>query len=243
AAGVQATVVNIGTNGNNDFRLSLVDNKMEDATIQLSSLDGTSPTDTLLDPMTPGSPITYRINGKPPADSDPLSTDTSTITLAPGVSVALRGTGSTTITVAQNANSVQVALQSFVNAYNTVQAEVNTNRGQGKGALKGDSILSTLSEMMHQFTGYATGTDGISSLTALGVQFNQDGSLSFDSSIFSAATQGQMAQLASFLGSTDSGGFLKTANDVLTGLTDSSQGLFATTAATLKSEITHDNQT
>ncbi len=241
SADVHATVVNVGSQGSTDYRLSIQDGKMQSVSIQLTSLNGTSNED-LLSSLADGAFTTYRVNGKPAADSDPLSTNSSAITLAPGVSVTPAGVGTTTITVGQNASGVSVALQGFVTAYNTVKAEINTNRGQGTGALQGQSVLSSLSQVLNQITGYSTGTDGISSLTSLGLQFDQTGVLSFDSSTFASATQGQLTQLASFLGSTTTGGFLKTSNDALNGLTDSSSGVFQSSINNLKDSITRDNQ-
>jgi flagellar hook-associated protein 2 len=241
SAGVHATVVNVGSQGSTDYRLSIQDGKMQAVSIQLTSLNGTSNGD-LLSPLADGEATTYRVNGKPAADSDPLSTSSSVITLAPGVSVSPAGAGTTTITVGQNTNGVSVALQSFVNAYNTVKAEIDSNRGQGTGALQGQSVLASLSQVLNQITGYSTGMDGISSLTSLGLQFDQTGVLSFDSSAFASATQGQLTQLATFLGSSSAGGFLKTANDALTGLTDSISGLFQSSINDLKDSIARDNQ-
>ena len=136
SAGVQATVVNVGSQGSTDYRLSIQDGKMEAATIQLTSLNGTSNGD-LLSPLTDGQPTTYRVNGKPAADSDPLSTSGSVITLAPGVSVTPAGTGTTTITVGQNASGVSVALQSFVTAYNTAQSGNQYQSRPGHGSAAG----------------------------------------------------------------------------------------------------------
>ncbi|SPE43459.1 hypothetical protein SBA3_920004 [Candidatus Sulfopaludibacter sp. SbA3] len=242
SAGMQATVVNVGSQGTNDYRLSIRDSKMEPVTIQLTSANGNSPGTDLLSPLTTGAATTYRVNGKPVSTSDPLSTSTPAITLAPGVTVTLAGLGTTTITVAQNANAVSTALQSFVNAYNTAQTELDTNRGQGKGALQGDSLLASVASVMQQITGYSTGSSGISSLTALGLEFDQHGVLSLNSATFASATQDNLTQLANFLGSTTTGGFLKMANDALTGLSDPISGLFQSSINTVQDAITRDNQ-
>ncbi len=242
SAGVQATVVNVGSQGSTDYRLSIQDTSMEDVQIHLQAANGQSPGTSLLSPLNAGAPTTYRVNGKPAASSDPLSTSSSKITLAPGVSVNLTGAGTTTITVGQNADGVSSALQSLVSAYNTVHTEINTNRGQGTGALQGQSLLSSLTDVLQQITGYSTGSSGISSLTSLGLEFDQNGALSFDSNTFGTATDGQIAQLASFLGSTSTSGFLKMASDSLNGLTDPVSGIFATSTATLQDSVTRDNQ-
>lgn len=235
-SGVQATVVNVGGDGPADYRLSIQDGKMEDSAIQLAPAD--SPDQTMLGSLTTGAATAYQINGKD------LTTGSSAITLASGVSVKLVGTGTTTVTVAQNTNAVSSALANLATAYNAAQTEINSNRGSGAGALNGQSVLSSLSDVLHQISGYATGTDGISSMTALGLSFDKTTfALTFDASVFDDATQGQMAQLTSFLGSTSTGGFVKMANDALNGLTDSLSGLFATDTANLNNSITRDNQT
>jgi flagellar hook-associated protein 2 len=230
--GVKATVVNVGTDGTFDYRISLRDDKMEDVTIDLGGADNPS----MLTPQTSGAPTEYKINGKE------LTTGSSSITLAPGVTVSLAAAGSTTITVAQNTNAVAAALSNLVTAYNAAQTEINANRGAGTGGLQGQSILSSLSEVLHRISGYATGTDGISSLTALGVTFDKTTfALTFNSDDFAAATKGQIPALASFLGSSTTGGFLKTVNDALDGLTDPAQGLFQSSLANLKASIARDN--
>ena len=241
-ADVQATVVNVGSQDAPDYRLSIQDGKMEDVAVQLTTADGTAPGTDLLSPLTEGQTTTYRVNGKPPVGSDPLITDTPDITLAPGVKATLAGTGTASITVAQNADGVAGALQSFVQAYNTIHNEINNNRGQGTGALKGQSVLSSLSGVLQQITGYSTGNSGISSLTSLGLEFDQNGVLSFNSSTFASATRGQLTQLAGFLGSATGGGFLQAAGDALNGLTDPSSGVFASSTASLQDAITRDNQ-
>jgi flagellar hook-associated protein 2 len=243
SAGVQATVVNVGAQGTTDYRLSIQDNNMEDVTIQLTAANGSAENTKLLSPQTEGAATTYRVNGKPGAGSDPLSTSTPNITVAPGVTVTLAGVGTASITVGQNTNAVSSALSGFVTAYNKVQAEINTNRGQGTGALQGQSILSNVSTVLQQILDYSAGSGGISSLDALGVSFpDNTGVLSFDSSTFSSATQGQMTALSNFLGSTATGGFLQSANDALTGLTDPINGVFQSAINSTQASITSDNQ-
>jgi len=245
-ANVQATLVNLGSTSSPDYRLSLQGSQLGDLPIQLSAdvtaSDGSTSEQPLLTAGAVGAPAAYRINGQPDQSADPLTSNSPTITVSPGVSVTLLGTGTTTITIAQNTNAVSQALSKFVSAYNTVTTEINTNRGQGTGALQGQSILSTLSETLQRISGYSTGNSGISSLTSLGLSFDDKGVLSFDSSAFSTATTGNLAQLTSFLGSTGAGGFLKAANDALTGLTDPSTGVIQDGITSLQGQVTHDNQ-
>ena len=246
-ANVEATLVNLGTSSSPDYRISLQGTQLGDLPIQLSvdgtDSDGNQTQQPLLTTGATGALATYRIDGEPAQSDDPLTSSTPTITVAPGVSVTLVGTGTTTITVAQNTSAATKALSSFVTAYNAVTAEISTNRGSGTGALQGQSILSTLSETLRQISGYSTGTNGISSLTSLGLSFDDKGVLSFDSSAFATATSGNLAQLSSFLGSTSTGGFLKAANDALTGLTDPTTGVVQGAITSISNEVTNENQT
>src|SRR5579872_1111339 len=145
-AGVQATVVNLGSTASPSYQLSIQNDQLGQATIQLTPQDGTPPYVGLLAQQAPGASTTYRVDGNPAAADPPLSSNSNTITISPGVSVTMLNTGTSTISVSQNANAVSNALSSFVTAYNTVQTEIASNRGQGRGALQGQSVLMTLSD-------------------------------------------------------------------------------------------------
>lgn len=239
AAGIAATVVNVGTTAAPDYRLSLQNSKLANSAIQLTSVDGSHPGTALLEQQAPGAATTYRVNGKPTLT--PLSSDSPSITLAPGVKVTMLAAGSSTITISRNTSAVSTALSNLVTAYNAAQTEVNANRGQSKGALQGQSILMNLTSTLSQIANYSTGTSGISSLTSLGLSFDSNGVMSFDSTAFATATAGQVQQLSDFLGSTSTGGLLKMANDALTGATDSKTGLLQTGISALQDRITRDN--
>ncbi len=235
-------MVNIGSTATPNYQLSIQNGSLEAATVQLTAYDGSNPGETLLTAGAPGEAATYRVNGNPDSSSDPLSSNSPTITLAPGVAVTMLAEGTSTITVSQNTNSVSSALANFVSAYNAVQAEINKNRGQTQGPLEGQSILQSLTETLHQIANYSVGYDGISSLTALGLSFDAMGVMSFDSTAFGTATTGQIQQLSAFLGSTTTGGFLKTANDALTGITDSTSGIIQNGINSVQDQITNDNK-
>jgi flagellar hook-associated protein 2 len=237
-AGVAASVVNAGTSLAPDYRLSLQSTTAAGQAIQLSANDG-SQADEILLASSSGQPVTYRINGKP---DSPIVSDARSITISPGVSVGLLTTGKTDIGVSRNTSAISGALSALVSAYNAAQGEVNKNRGSGTGALQGQSLVSELSSALHSISQYSTGSSGISSLTSLGVKFDEKFALTFDSSVFQSATDGQIGQLTDFLGSSTSGGFLKAATDSLTTLTAKNDGVFASGIATLQDQIAHDNQ-
>jgi flagellar hook-associated protein 2 len=63
----------------------------------------------------------------------------------------------------------------------------------------------------------------------LGLAFDKDGHLEFDSSAFNAAASSSLSDVLGFLGGETSGGFLKSANAALSSITASTTGLLATT--------------
>jgi len=128
-----------------------------------------------------------------------------------------------------------------VSAFNSSVDELQKNRGQNGGALAGQSIVSSLSDSLRKLAGYtpAAGSPGIQSLADLGLTFDQTGHLQFDSSVFSAAAGTSLSSVMNFLGSESSGGFLKAAGDILTGITDSTTGLVASDISSTASSVTN----
>ena len=78
------------------------------------------------------------------------------------------------------------------------------------------------------------------SLTDLGVEFTQQGTLTFDSSKVNGMNPSQLKDALSFLGSASTGGFLQTASHELTGLVDPTNGLIASDINGLTRLIAND---
>ena len=233
-AGVQATVVDVGSPSAPDYRLSLQSDTLGPVTMQLN--DGTQ--NLLTASGSPGTLAQYSINGQS------VQSDSDTVTLAPGLTVQLTGTNSSpaTLTVAAQPSNVANALQSFVSAYNTAMTELAKNRGQGGGALAGDSIIYEITDSLQSLANYSTGAGGISSLSALGVTFDDTtGQLSFNIGTFDAATSGQSDALTQFLGSASGGGFLQTATNAMNGLLDPTNGVLPQDMNSMQSNITRTN--
>src|SRR5579871_907353 len=219
-APVQATVINVGGPSSPDYRLAIQATNIGSNAIQLT--DGSN--NALLTSLAGGSNATYTVNGQP---SGGISTNSQNVTIAPGLTVNLEKSGTATVTVAGSTGQISNALSSFVNAYNAAVDELNKNRGQNGGALAGDSIVQTANQALDAIGNYSTGANsGFSSLTSLGITFDQSGHLQFSPTQVSNLTQTQIGQLNSFLGSTTSGGFLQTAANTLTGLLDPTTGVF-----------------
>jgi len=233
SAGVQATIVNVGSSASPDYRLAVSSTSLGADTIQLS--DGTN---SLLDTLSTGTDAQYKVNG---STTDVQSTS-SQVTLSPGLTVNLLAQTSTpaTITVSSNYSSLQSALSSFVTDYNSAVDALQQNVGQGGGPLTGDSLIYTLTNVLDQIANYAGGSSGsIASLSNLGVSLQDTGQLSFDQSTFAAASP---SDIANFLGSIESStGFLDTASNELNSITDPTNGVFAAESSSIQSQITSDN--
>jgi len=230
---VQASIVNVGSTSSPDYRLAIQSSKLGADTIQLN--DGTQD---LLDTLATGAKATYKVNGMATA----IESDSRTITLAPGLTAQLLGQSAsgvaTTITVSRSTMAITNALASLVTAYNAGVDELDKHRGLAGGALTGQSIVSVLSDAMRNVAQYSGGSDTITSLTDLGLNFDDEGKLSLDTSAFSSATTGNIDDLLTFLGSSTESGFLKSATDTLNGLEDATDGILTTAISFMTAQIT-----
>lgn len=238
-ANVQATIVNIGSPSSPDYRLSLQGINLGDLPIQLTAVDGSNPGQVLMNSQTTGANAQYRVNGQPAVA---ISSDSRVVTISPGVIVTLVGQGTTEVRVTRNTNGVSSALTRFATAYNAAQGAIDRNRGEGVGALRGQSILQSLSSGLHRIAEYSGGQAGMASLNALGLTFDKNGVLSFDSVKFSSATSGKIPLLESFLGNATTGGFLKSVADTMSAITGSEAGLLTRVTKSLQAQITASNQ-
>ena len=230
--GVQATIVNVGTNTSPDYRLSLTSQNLGADTIQLN--DGTND---LLDTLSTGSDALYKVNGL----ATQLHSTSRDITLSPGLAVhlAAQTTSAATITVSTSFTGLQNAISNFVGTFNAAVTSVQKNEGQNGGALSGDSLVYTLVNALNGLAETNGGSGSVKSLADLGVTLQQNGQLQFDSSVFSAANTTDIQQ---FLGSTTTdSSFLKLANDSLNSLTDVTDGLIASAYNAFQTQITSKN--
>ncbi len=233
-ANVTATIVNLGPPTAPDYKLSLQSTKLGNIAIQLN--DGSQD---LLSTLSTGSEAQYQINGQP---STPISSDSSTVTIAPGLTVDLLQAGDSTVVVSQSSSAQSNALSSLVAAYNAAVDELSANRGQGGGALTGDPLIFTLSQSLRDLSGFTGGSGSVQNLTDLGLTFDKTGHLSFDQSVFESASSAHPNDVSAFLGSPSTGGFLKAATDTLNGLEDPITGTIGTTLASAQAAIDKQNR-
>ena len=237
-APVNATIVNVGSTSSPDYRLSLLGQNYADDSIQLS--DGSN----LMESLATGSPVTYTVNGEPTGG---ISSDTRSVTLSPGLTAHLIGTGEADITVAQDGTSIANALSSFVSAYNTVVTQLDQSHGQNANALSGQSIVLTLQQDLQQLGDYQgdNPSSTVNTLADLGLDFSDTGQLQFDQSTFDSASSQSLSDVMNFLGSapgtngsTTGTGFLGAATNALTSVMDPTVGTLTAAISANSSVIT-----
>lgn len=233
-ANVTATIINLGSPSAPDYKLSLQSSKLGNIAIQLN--DGSQD---LLSTLSTGSEAQYQVNGQP---STPISSDSSTVIIAPGLTVDLLQAGDSNVVVSRSGSAQSDALSSFVTAYNAAVDELATNRGQGGGQLTGDPLIFTLSQSLRDLSGFTGGAGAVQNLTDLGLTFDKTGHLSFDQTVFDSVSTAHSSDVQAFLGSSASGGFLKAATDTLNSLEDPITGTIETTRASAQTAIVNQNR-
>jgi flagellar hook-associated protein 2 len=232
--GVSATILNIGSPSSPDYRLSLQSTGLGEETIQLN--DGSQ---NLLSNLTTGSLAQYQVDGQP---STPISSNSSTVTIAPGVTVDLLQAGTTTVSVAPDSSAAENAISSFVAAYNAASTEIDTNHGTTGGALTGQSLVLTLGQSLQSLAQYTGGAGNVQSLANLGISIDGTGQMSFDQSTFESVAASDPSDVATFLGSASSGtGFLGMATNTLNSLDSTTNGTIQSAISINQQQITSDN--
>jgi flagellar hook-associated protein 2 len=165
-------------------------------------------------------------------DGVPISSATNTVSnVIPGVTLTLGApTGGTpaSLTVTPDTSSISGAINNFVSAYNTAITAINAQfavAGNGTAPpLEGDNSLRDAQQQLLSAITYSTsGSGGSVNLTSLGINVNNDGTLSVDSGTLSSALSSNLSGVQSFL-QTASTGFAANLNSVLTNLNDPTTG-------------------
>lgn len=181
-------------------------------------------------------------------DGTPITSSSNTVTGAiSGLTLNLTGTTpsttSITVSLAPNATLITQAITNFVTAYNTLSSDLKSqftyNAATGtSGALSADSTVRSLQEQLLASSNYSSGATVASSLSAIGVTTNQDGSLSVNSAALSSAIANNFTGVASFFQGQNADGFASTLNNTLSGFTDPVQGAFTVDLSSISSENT-----
>ncbi len=148
-------------------------------------------------------------------DGVPISSATNTISgVINGVTLSLAaptGAAPATLTVAPDTSGITSALNQFVSAYNTAITSINAqfqvnSDGSGVQPLEADGTLRDAQAALLAAGSYSTtGSSGPMSLASLGINTNDDGTLSVDSGALSTALLSNFSGVQSFLQTTGTG--------------------------------------
>ncbi len=180
-------------------------------------------------------------------DGVPITSASNTVTGAvQGLTLTLTGTTTNTpvqIALAPNASFITQAVTNFVTAYNKLSSDLASqfsyNAATGvAGTLSTDSTVRSLQEQLLASANYSSGVSGASSLAALGVSTNKDGTLSVNSATLSNSIANNISGLTAFFQGQNADGFAAKLDNTLTTYTDPTQGAFTVDLSSISSQNT-----
>lgn len=218
-AGVTASVVNDASGA----RLALVSNQTGAAG------------DLTVSGNTSGLTFTKAVTGADAAltvDGIPITSSSDTVTgVIPGVTLTLNSAANSAValTVGSNTSAATTAINNFVSAYNQAINDINAqfavgSDGSGVQPLEADGTLQDAqSQLLSALSFSVSGNNGIVNLSSLGVNLNNDGTLSVDSGTLQSALQNNYAAVQNFF-QNSTAGFAPNLDSVLTGLNSAGTG-------------------
>lgn len=149
-------------------------------------------------------------------DGVPISSSTNNVSgVINGVSLALTApspNSPVTLTVSPDTSQASTAINQFVSAYNTVIKDINSqftvaSDGSGGGPLEADGSLREAQSMLLSAIAYSVtgGSGGIVNLASMGIDLNNNGTLSVNSATMQSALSGNNAAVQQFLQTTGTG--------------------------------------
>jgi len=231
---VQATAVNVGSDASPDERIFLQGTALGAQTFDIQDSGGNS-----LQTQGPaGSEASYIVDGS----GNSVSSTSPSVTIATGLTINLLSAdpgNPATVTVSGTDDALSSALSAFTTAYNQVETDLQSQRGQSAGPLQGQPILSEITQAVGNLATYFTSSSsGVNGLAALGLKLGETGQLTFDAQTLSGAYQNSASAVASFFGSATGGGWLESATNTLTDLIDPNVGLVTNQETSLQSQST-----
>jgi flagellar hook-associated protein 2 len=229
--GVSASVIQ----DSNGYRLALV-----------STASG-APGDATISGNTTGLSFTKAVTGTNASlvvDGIPISSASNTVSnVINGVTLSLGSASpSAPVTVNVNPDTTQAttAINNLVNAYNTVIGEINSqfnvaSDGSGGGPLETDNSLRDVQAQLLGALSYSIpGNSGIVNLASIGVNFNNDGTLSVDSGKLTSALSSNFSAVQNLL-QNSTNGFSQNLSAVLTNINGAGTGILSLDAQSVTS--------
>ena len=232
--GVKATIINTSSDPDNpEYHLNLTANETGATTLTLKD----SASADLLTTTNQGTDAVFTVNGLPVTNSGNTITDFS-----PGLTLTIEDAGSTTVTVATNRTAVSNTLADITISYNALLAEIKTHVGEAAGVLSGNIVVRQAQQTLRDITSFQ-GTGSIKSMVELGLELDEDGLLSLNSTTFNALADAQVLDALTFIGDTTTGfagtafTYLKDLADPVTGQIQTAIGFLDESDATLTDKI------
>ena len=184
---------------------------------------------TSLNFLTPvgGTNATFTVDGIPFSSTTNIVKDAT-----PGVTLNLASTynGPVQVTVGADTSQINSAVSTFVSAYNTVIKDINAQftvdpTTNNEGPLGSDASLRSLqSSLLSDVTYAISGNSDLVNLASLGINMQDDGTLSIDAKQFSSSLASNPAAVRSFFQNTNSTGFADNFSKDLFNLTSTTRG-------------------
>jgi len=200
-AGVTASVLNTGT-GATPYYLAITANSSGAQTLQLREEPG-QPASNLLTADNQGANAVFKLNGLPivrPGNvvSDVIAGVSFTINskTEPGETVELR--------LSSSRSTLATKLADLASAYNALRTKVSAQVGAAAGLLSGDFLVREIQHQLRTLSAYE-GAGAVRRLSDLGLEFNQEGVMSFNSGKFYALSEAEVAAALDFLGTETTG--------------------------------------
>lgn len=183
------------------------------------------------------------INASLTVDGVPVSSTSNTVNnVINGVTLNLAGpTGSNSVslTVAPDSTQATAAINTFVTAYNTVINEINgqfkvASDGTGGGVLESDNSLREAQNSLLNAVSYSiSGNNGIVNLASIGVNLQDDGTLSVDSGALGSALSSNYASVQNLLQNSTTG-IAQNFTTAISGLTAAGSGVLTLDSASIQ---------
>ncbi len=164
---------------------------------------------------------------------DGIAIDSSSNTVSdaiPGVTLDLSGTSSTPVTlqISPNLSPISTDINNFVSSWNTligaINSDIQSNSTTGAaGTLTGDTTVDLVQQqLLGALSSAMSGNNGLVNLQSIGIEMQDDGTLTVDSTTLNDALQNNFSSVQNLFQGTTSVG--TTITNTLTTLTDPTTG-------------------
>jgi flagellar hook-associated protein 2 len=180
-------------------------------------------------------------------DGVPISSATNMVTgVINGVTLSLnsQAPGSEVVlSIGTDTGTAAQAINAFVSNYNSLVSSVNSqfaynSTSQTAGPLSGDTTVRMLQSALLAAPSYAASSGTITTLGSLGINMNDDGTLSVDSATLTATLQNNPSAVQQFFQGSSVNGFVTNVQDALSTFSDPAQGAFTVDLNSLSTENT-----